>query len=124
MSKDTGVVFILGAGFSVPAGLKDITDITNDFLKDLDNNELEWVQELKEKINSIWEVTNTHFIDRKDLESFLTLLRMLEDPEDSKLLSHTYEELKGISNNDIEIIKSNTQRYIRTKLENRIDIEF
>lgn len=124
MGDDFKVAYIIGAGFSVPAGLLDITQITESFLIDIKNGELLPNKKLIKNVIELWEVTNSHFIDRRDLESFLTLLRMLEDPEEFKLLTTSYKKLLKISAENIETIKTVTQRYIRTKLENIKDIKY
>jgi DNA mismatch repair ATPase MutS len=81
-------------------------------------------KELIKNVSDLWEITESHFVDRRDLESFLTLLKMLEDPEEYKLLTTSYKKLQKIKAHNIETIKTVTQKYIRTKLENIVNIKY
>lgn len=62
------IIYLLGAGFSLPAGLPDIKKISEDFFN----------HNTDEKTKNLKIVMEKHY-KKKDVESFLTLIKRLED---------------------------------------------
>jgi len=118
--KKMKIIYLLGAGFSVPAGLDDINKVTLSFLY----NHVERSENDDNSIKLLWETTCAHFKNRKDIESFLTLVQMLEDDEMYELLLSKYEKIKKIQKKELQEIKLNAQKHIRNQLEKKINIKF
>lgn len=69
-------VFLFGAGASIPANLPDIKTLTNDFFESLEKcTNPQHI--LRSKIGILKNVTYSHFNERKDLESIMTLIKKL-----------------------------------------------
>ena len=73
-------IFLLGAEISKPAMLPDIPTLTNDYFEYIKN------KEFSKQIQKLWEITKDYFTERKDLESFMSLIYELEDDRQKKLL--------------------------------------
>lgn len=115
MSETFKIIYLLGAGASLPAKLPDIRTLTNDFFNESErqfgNNQI------GNKISILKEVTNSHFPKRQDLESFMTLTKRLQYGDDYQLFLFRYEQLKEIDPSDIIRINKFAQDFIRIKLE-------
>ena len=109
------VIYLLGAGASLPAKLPDIRTLTNDFFEEskrhFESNEI------GNKISILKEVTNSHYPERQDLESFMTLTKRLQYGDDYQLFLYKYGQLKNIDHSDIITINKFAQDFIRAKLE-------
>jgi hypothetical protein len=96
--------FLLGAGSSLPANLPDMPMMTKLFFEHLDtSNELS--HSLRTKIRALKTITEDHFRERKDLESFMTLVKRLTEAEnDADLLLNKYPKLKKIALGELVVI--------------------
>ena len=72
------VVYLLGAGVSIPAGLPDITNLTSEFF------ETHGHSDQGKNMNELREIAKEYF-RRDDIESFLSLCHKLNDPNDLEL---------------------------------------
>lgn len=73
---------------------------------------------LRDKIEVLKKVTSDHFSQRKDLESFLTLIKKLGDDEERNLLHSKYDELCKITLEELDCINRSAQNFMKEKLEN------
>jgi hypothetical protein len=121
LSPSFKIIYLLGAGFSVPAGLDDITKITDDFFSESNLASMDKIQ--KRDIVILKEVTSSYFQSNYDIESFLTIIQKLEDHNDDKLLKAKYKKVSKISSESLRNINLTTQAHIRKRLEENVDIE-
>ncbi|MCH8833610.1 MAG: SIR2 family protein [Thaumarchaeota archaeon] len=127
------VIYLFGAGASHDAGIPIIGKMTSDFLIapfeeaskytiwDIDSGIDPDALALDMKILS--EVTSK-FYKKMDLELIMSLLLRLEDEKEKELLESKYSQLKKINEDDLKIIKTLIQGYIRKKCESINSIEY
>ncbi len=111
------LMFLLGTGSSIPAGLPDIGKLTKEFME----SEVNTVNE--NKISILMDVAENYF-SRRDIESFLSLLNKLKDENDRSIFKSKYSQLENIQVNDLSSFISNAQKFIRIKLENITTIDY
>jgi NAD-dependent SIR2 family protein deacetylase len=117
MEDNFKVTFLIGAGASVPAKLPDIKTMSDDFfLKHILKEDLFSPHELS-NIEILKKITYRHF-ERPDIESFMTLIKNLENAEYKKLMYNNYDDLNNLDLSCIEGINNKTQSFIRKSLEN------
>jgi len=135
-------ILLLGAGFSKPAGIPTINQMTEDFLnhpqKALKDNEKNPITEslmtfISSKIVHLDEVAKLRF-GYSDLEYMLTLLREIEDERDLKHFESRYPILKELfakninlfSNKKEQIVayRKTLQNYVRNTCENILSIQY
>jgi len=74
---------------------------------------------LRDKIEVLKKVTFDHFSKRKDLESFMTLIKKLADNEERNLLHSKYYELREITSDELDCINRFAQNFMRETRESR-----
>jgi hypothetical protein len=135
-------ILLLGAGFSKPAGIPTINQMTDDFLKNpqkaLKDNEKNKLTELllpiiALKVIHLENVTKMLF-GRSDLEYMLTLLRELEDEQDLNHFESRYPDLKKLFHTETDSFSEKKtlvgayrkllQSYVRNACENISSIEY
>jgi hypothetical protein len=62
-------------------------------------------------------ITESYFSERKDLESFMSLIKSLEDNDLKSLLQHKYKELNQLDYEIVNNIYKKTQLFVRESLE-------
>jgi SIR2-like domain len=120
MDTKPSIIFLFGAGDSLPAGLPDIRKMTDEFFEMAQNDpELSKGEStISKKIQILKTVTNSQFSDRQDLESFMTLISRLGDNNENELYRSKYDELKEVTPSDLHTINAYVENFIRSKLEN------
>lgn len=104
------VIFLFGAGISIPAGLPDISKMTTDFINSQDGR-------YRKKVNDLIAVAGLYF-ERQDIESLLSLLHRLKDKKDQIMFKSMYSQISEVEDADISSLIISTQKFIREKLEN------
>jgi len=113
------IIYLFGAGASLPASLPGIGKMTEDFFTNIihSNKNLSEIEEhLREKVKVLEKITKESF-DRFDLETFITLIVDLANNEYKTIFQKNYPDLENISKEDLQNIKLMTYGYIRQKLE-------
>jgi len=127
------IIYLFGAGTSHDAGIPIIDKMTSDFLKDpfleasrytiwTEDNSISSVV-FKADMKILSEVTD-QFYKKMDLELIMSLLIRLEEEKEKELLEGKYSQLKKIEEDDLKIIKTLTQGYIRKKCESINSVEY
>jgi hypothetical protein len=115
--EDYKIMFLLGAGASLPAGLADVMTLTKMFFKSLDeSDELDDI--LKDKTRRLSNSAFEHFAPRQDLESIMTLVGDLNNGQQKKLFQSTYNQLETFSDTELKEINNFIHNYLRHILEN------
>lgn len=117
MDGNFKVIFLFGAGTSIPAGLPDINKMTKEYVESNQGTKYE------ELVNSLLEVAGLYF-ERKDIESILSLLHKLKDTKDNKMFKRMYPQISDIQDEDISTLIFSTQRYVRERLEQIVSIDY
>lgn len=116
MSDGTlNIIFLLGAGASMPAGLPDMKRLTDDFLNSATQEKFD--SNILPKINTIKAAAFDFFRERNDLESMMTIIKRMEDVTEITILTTKYPDLKSITLEELKIITNLIENFIRNKLE-------
>lgn len=110
MDKNFKIIFLFGAGTSIPAGLPDINEMTREYVESHQGTVYHQL------VVSLLDVAGSYF-ERKDIESFLSLLHKLKDKNDNKMFKTMYSQISDIQDKDVISLIISTQKYVREKLE-------
>lgn len=104
----------MGAGASVPANLPTMDSMTSRYYSDYVDS---FSPEEKLVVNTLKGIVESYYSSRHDIESFMSLIKSLEDPDLKRLITHQYAELNKLDHSVIDQVYKKTQQYIRTSLE-------
>lgn len=115
-SAEFNIIFLFGAGASLPAGLPVMKNLTDEFFDSIPQDGFD--PNILKKINTIKVAAFDFFRERNDIESMMTLIKRMEDATELEVLSTKYPELGKISAKELKIMTDYIQNFIRERLEN------
>lgn len=134
--KPPKIMLLFGAGASRPAGIPVIGEMTRKFLENPVDEirdtgigisrsyKITRISDVKNYLSIIADLTDKYFQGKMDIELMMSLMLELEDPKFRTLFEKTYPDIKSMSLEALQLIKSLTEEHIRKSCENFSKIDY
>lgn len=115
------VVFLLGAGASVPAKLPSMPELT---MKYYEHVEQQFLEDEKEAIQVLREIMQNTPSPRNDIEGLMSMIRNLDNVHYKFLATSKFSKLDDLNPDLLGRINDKTQKFIRKSLEQNGSYEY